>query len=182
MERDQLIADICAQYKVSHQQAEVVIAEGNYVVVACPGSGKTRTVGTRLAHKLKTWGDQRQGIAALSFTNVAAKEISDRLESLGLPRTLPFPHFLGTINSFFDTFLFMPHAHRVMRPNLPPKRPQLVLSHNEDWVNDTFTSSVLKRKGIRVSNFHYRIDGTLIYQDTGTRITPSDDEIQIAKI
>lgn len=169
--RERIIHDIMDRYGVPLEQAAVVAAGGNCVVQACPGSGKTRTVGTRLAHRMEGWGSQRSGIAAISFTNVAAREIADQLNRLGLPRTVPSPHFLGTIDSFVDRFMFMPHAHRVMRPDLPPKRPELVLDFSRDWVSDSFTPGPLKRKGLSVCDFHFQANGSLRYE---SRLIPRE--------
>jgi len=99
---------------------------GRFVVRACPGSGKTYTVAARLAHLLKKWDKTHAGIAVLSFTNVAWQEIGQYLtQDFDIP-AIHYPHFLGTIDSFLNTYLFLPFGHTVMncegRPTLsgPP--------------------------------------------------------------
>jgi len=178
---EQIIHEIMKRYRVSCEQAKVILSKGNCVVRACPGSGKTRTVGTRLVYWIERWVERRSGIAAISFTNVAAKEIADELEQHGLSRSVLPPHFLGTINSFVDRFIFMPHAHRVMRPNLSPKKPELVLDYNQEWVNDHFTPVELKRKRLSICDFHFRMDGSLRYQSQIPLTTRQLSNIEMRK-
>ena len=69
--------------KLSDSQRRVVECDAARIVVkACPGSGKTYSVTARLA-KLLTSGahNKHQGIATLSFTNIACEEIRKGLNS-----------------------------------------------------------------------------------------------------
>lgn len=97
-------------------QKQVVITTGRKVVVkACPGSGKTYCVAARLAYKLKSWDKSNQGIAALSFTNVAWQEIRDSFKkSHGEEFLTRYPHFIGTIDSFINQFIFLPFGHKAI--------------------------------------------------------------------
>ncbi len=104
---------------------------GEFVVRACPGSGKTYSVAARLANKLENWKFPYQGIAALSFTNVAWQEIQKKLDiHFNLNAILSYPHFLGTLDSFINTYIFLPHGHLVMGCN---KRPILVGPPYNEW-------------------------------------------------
>ncbi|WP_118973802.1 ATP-dependent helicase [Taibaiella koreensis] len=105
--------------------------KGRVVVKACPGSGKTFSVAARISNLLRENDFQNNGVAAMSFTNVACDEIKDKLEnkfSLALP--LQYPHFLGTIDKFINTFIFLPHGHLIMGCN---KRPELVGKPHRNW-------------------------------------------------
>lgn len=76
---------------------------------ACPGSGKTTILVAKLAILSRRWKWSNRGICVLSHTNVAREEIEERLGSLSVgKRLLSYPHFIGTIQSFFDTFFAMP--------------------------------------------------------------------------
>lgn len=101
---------------LSDVQKQIVFDKsGKFVVRACPGSGKTYTVAARLAHQLLQWDKKYQGIATLSFTNVAWQEIQKQISKhFSIPAPLPFPHFLGTIDSFVNRYIFLPHGHRIM--------------------------------------------------------------------
>lgn len=113
------------QKKIAHE------ATGKVVVRACPGSGKTFSVAARIAHRIGNWTRPNQGLAAISFTNVAWKEIDQKLTSVfGLPHYLEYPHFLGTIDSFINKYIFLPHGHLVMGCK---DRPVLVGEPHSSW-------------------------------------------------
>lgn len=81
---------------------------------ACPGSGKTTLLVAKLAILANKWKDKNRGICVLSHTNVAREEIQDRLGSLDVgKKLLSYPHFIGTFQSFIDTFISMPYIRSV---------------------------------------------------------------------
>ena len=53
--------------------------EGNVLVVAGPGSGKTRLLVHRVAYELRKTPTQRYKVLVLTFTNEAARELQSRL-------------------------------------------------------------------------------------------------------
>ena len=53
--------------------------EGNVLVVAGPGSGKTRLLVHRVAYELRRTPTQRYKVLVLTFTNEAARELQSRL-------------------------------------------------------------------------------------------------------
>jgi len=118
---------------LSPTQWEIVFNKsGKFVVRACPGSGKTYCVSARLARLVSEWKEGYSGIAAVSFTNVAWKEIEKNFkEEFSLNQSISFPHFLGTIDSFINQFIFLPFGHLVMKCN---KRPTLVGEPYGSWI------------------------------------------------
>lgn len=61
--------------ELTREQLSFLEAEGRVIVRACPGSGKTYSVATKLLSYLDNWDRYHQGVAVLSFTNVASDEI-----------------------------------------------------------------------------------------------------------
>ena len=64
------------------QRAAVRCVDRNLLIVAGPGTGKTRTLTVRLAHLVAHHGVLAQHILALTFTNKAAEEMRARLAAL----------------------------------------------------------------------------------------------------
>ncbi|MEV8317886.1 UvrD-helicase domain-containing protein [Streptomyces sp. NPDC059900] len=76
---------------------------------AAPGSGKTSLVGLKLTLLGQGWNSTTRGICVLSHTNTAKDEITRRLsDTLAGRRLLAFPHFIGTIQTFTNTFFALP--------------------------------------------------------------------------
>ncbi|WP_435210365.1 UvrD-helicase domain-containing protein [Streptomyces sp. bgisy034] len=76
---------------------------------AAPGSGKTSLIGLKLTLLAQGWSSATRGICVLSHTNTAKDEITHRVcDSPAGRRLLGFPHFIGTIQSFANTFLALP--------------------------------------------------------------------------
>lgn len=56
--------------------------DGSLLIIAGPGSGKTKVIVHRIAHLIRTFGISPHSICSVTFTNKAAKELRDRLTSL----------------------------------------------------------------------------------------------------
>lgn len=93
--------------------------KGKFVVRACPGSGKTYCVAARLARLIPNWIHSFQGIATLSFTNTAWKQVKRECASVFKTR-IDYPHFVGTIDSFINQNIFLPFAYLVLEHNGRP--------------------------------------------------------------
>lgn len=64
------------------QKKAAEILEGQTLILAGAGSGKTRTITFKIAHMIKEKNINPKNILALTFTNKAAKEMKERAESL----------------------------------------------------------------------------------------------------
>lgn len=122
---------------LSEKQREIVFdKQGKFVVCACPGSGKTYSVAARLAKSIAEWDSRSQGITTLSFTNVAWQEIEHQVHKhFAIRKPIPYPHFLGTIDSFINQFIFLPFGHLVMECG---KRPILVGEPHGTWISGRY--------------------------------------------
>ncbi len=77
------------------QIAAATHIDGPLLMLAGPGSGKTRVITHRIAHMIET-GIEPSQIVALTFTNKAAGEMRSRLERIVGPNDV----WLGTFHSF----------------------------------------------------------------------------------
>jgi len=90
------------------KQAEALYKLGSTVVIAGPGSGKTRVLTTKIAKLLLDEIRMPQGIVCLTYTRMMAKEIEQRLYSLGIQDRPNI--FVGTVHSFCLSHIVAPYA------------------------------------------------------------------------
>ena len=89
------------------QAAAASQIEGPLLIIAGAGSGKTRMITYRIAHMLEEGIDEKS-ILALTFTNKAAKEMSDRIRALvkkplkGLTATTFHSFGLGILKQYIQ--------------------------------------------------------------------------------
>jgi DNA helicase-2/ATP-dependent DNA helicase PcrA len=96
------------------QREGVINTEGPCMLIAGAGSGKTRVLTYRIAHLIQSKGIDPFNIMALTFTNKAAKEMRERIESVvgNEARNL----WMGTFHSVFAKIL-RSEAHHIGYPN-----------------------------------------------------------------
>src|SRR5512143_3087063 len=82
----------------SPQRQAVTAGPGPVLVIAGPGSGKTRVLTQRVAYLISQEGVRPYRILAVTFTNKAAREMQTRVEKLLGPEA-PQGMWLGTFHS-----------------------------------------------------------------------------------
>jgi len=151
---------------LSDTQRKIVFEKkGKFVVRACPGSGKTYTVAARLAHLISGWKAVHQGIAAISFTNTAWLEIQRQINDYFQFKIL-YPHFLGTIDSFINRFIFLPFGHLVMKCN---SRPVLVGEPHGSWAGRNFSEKAFDKISYDINGNLYAINTRALPRDWKSR-------------
>lgn len=82
---------------------------GHCVVLAGPGSGKTKTLTIKLARMLAEDVREPRGIACITYSNECARELKRRLQALGVEESNRRV-FIGTIHSFSLKHIVTPFA------------------------------------------------------------------------
>lgn len=140
------------------EQVEFLESSGKVVLHACPGSGKTTIVARKLANYLQCWNRPHQGIAVLSFTNVASDEIRHQATEM-LPEgyCVDDPHFIGTLDSFIDNFIFLRFGYLLQKK---PKRPVItspdVVNSYQFWRKSCYTNCLS-----HIGDFRWNSNGKL---------------------
>lgn len=84
------------------QKAAVLQTEGPVMIIAGAGSGKTRVLTYRIAHLIAS-GVDAFNILSLTFTNKAAKEMRNRIQTVAGPEAKNI--WMGTFHSIFAKIL-----------------------------------------------------------------------------
>ena len=88
------------------EQAAAVIEPSSIFLIACPGSGKTRTLTYKIAYELSRRTDKRI-VVAITYTHRAADEIQERIEDLGVDTS---GLWIGTIHAFCLEWILKPYG------------------------------------------------------------------------
>jgi DNA helicase II / ATP-dependent DNA helicase PcrA len=98
---------------VSSEQLQFVnnSIEENTYLEACPGSGKTEVIAMKVAVNLAKRRFSNSGLAVITFTNSAAKELNSRVVEYAGINANVYPNVIATFDSWLHNFIFQPYAH-----------------------------------------------------------------------
>lgn len=107
-------------------ESGALLKKGNIKITARPGTGKTNTITEYCIDYSSEWANEHrpyEGMAILSYTNVAKNEIENKIkEKSNGYELLSYPHYIGTFDSFVNQFILLPFSSRVLefkgRPTL----------------------------------------------------------------
>jgi DNA helicase II / ATP-dependent DNA helicase PcrA len=95
----------------NRQQFDAAQEKGHCVVLAGPGSGKTKTLTTAMARCLEEDVLEPRGVACVTYNTECAMELEARLQRLGI--TSGGRAFVGTVHGFALSQVIAPYARCV---------------------------------------------------------------------
>lgn len=98
--------------KLTADQRDAVCCEEDLMLIACPGSGKTRVIISKLLRVIDEIGDTPRAVACITYTNTAVREIEARLRHHTQPRN-DSCYDICTIHSFCLNHIFRPFCHLI---------------------------------------------------------------------
>ena len=120
------------------EQAAAIHSHRNCVVLAGPGSGKTKTLTAAMARSLRDIADPR-GVACITYSNECALELEHRLATLGVERS--HRAFIGTVHSFALTQIISPYA-RCTLPGIPTTLRIATLSESKECIEKAHAQAI----------------------------------------
>lgn len=96
------------ELRLNDKQWQAYGSTGHCVLLAGPGSGKTKTLTVKLARMFGEDVDEPRGIACITYNNECARELENRLDALGIAPSGRV--FVGTVHSFSLTQILLPYA------------------------------------------------------------------------
>lgn len=92
--------------ELNPEQVDAIEEPSSVFLIACPGSGKTRTLTYKIAYELSRRADKRI-VVAITYTHRAADEIRERIEGMGVDTS---GLWIGTIHSFCLEWIIKPYG------------------------------------------------------------------------
>src|SRR5262249_34032727 len=94
------------------EQEDAVRCDQNLMLTACPGSGKTRVIISKLARAIDSVRDTPRAVACITYTNAAVHEIEARLRFHIQPGDESY-YDVCTIHSFCLNHIFRPFCYLI---------------------------------------------------------------------
>lgn len=129
---------------LNKEQYEACITGKNTVLIACPGSGKTRTITYRLAHFSTLYNQSQKLNIAITYTNRAADEIRNRLELMDIDISNVWT---GTIHQFCMNYIIRPY-------HMYHKRTSKGYTIIDEFVKDNYLKLIGDTYGIKKDDLY----------------------------
>ncbi len=154
--------------KPTEQQKLILDYDGNSVVIAAPGSGKTFVISEKIKGNLKNLLEH-QGVIAISYTNKASTELKNRSLSNG---ENPMSSFFGTIDKFNLSEIIIPFAKHLF--GIPKTQIKITKisslpkeeSENFEWFNRNLTLEKLTEANIDLLKSYF-LNGSIFIETIG---------------
>lgn len=158
--------DILAGLNADQLRA-VTRASGPLLIVAGPGTGKTRTLTCRIAHLIKHQGVCPANILAVTFTHKAAEEMTQRLS-----------HMLDAETSLPTTATFHAFCFNLLK-EIRPERSHAII---DDLDRAEMAAEAIARVKDYTPDLSLRVDETVdaIVRAKQHLLTPNDDLTAVA--
>lgn len=99
---------VAEDLKGNPEQWKTYESKGHCVLLAGPGSGKTKTLTVKMARMLAEDISAPRGIACITYNSECVGELKRRLERIGITGSRNV--FLGTVHSFCLKHVIVPYA------------------------------------------------------------------------
>ena len=151
------------------QQKAVLETEGPLLILAGAGSGKTRVLTTKVAYLIEEVGISPYNILAITFTNKAAKEMSNRLYRL-----------IGDKAKYVQVSTFHSFGVKILRENFKylGYDKNFIIMDSEDSVS--VIKKILKEKGIDPKIYNPNAIKNKISSCKNEMMSPKDYEKYVA--
>ncbi|MER2127938.1 ATP-dependent helicase [Solibacillus sp.] len=127
----------------NEEQLQVYNSTGNCVVLAGPGSGKSKILTLKLARILNEDVAAPQGVACLTYNKECARELKEKLKNLEVNESTTI--FVDTVHSFCLNQVIKPYRHLV-NTNLPEEIKVATSKQVRDTMLQTFNDSIGKNE------------------------------------
>lgn len=145
------------------QHEAILHKDGPMLVLAGPGSGKTRVITERTKHLIKEYGVSPSNILVITFTKAAALEMKERFFRLMDGKS--YPVTFGTFHAVF--FAILKHAYHYGAENIIREEQriscirEIIAKHRLEYEDEMeFISAILgeiglvKNTGISIANYY----------------------------
>jgi DNA helicase-2/ATP-dependent DNA helicase PcrA len=158
--------------KLSDEQAEYIncYLKHSSFLKACPGSGKTEVIGIKSAYEIHKWQSENSGIAVVTFTISAARELNNRVRKFGAVSSETFPHFIGTFDSWIHNYILQPFCHYLTgyAGKEGDKSMRLIDVESSAGFLSNYTTNIFKdgqTRPVKVTEYYYDYQNNLQGQD-----------------